>query len=119
MTRAALVTCDSGEPCALTDTQISSLIASSLAAQKPLFREMIAWTDSFKIAYGAYHYLDFLAIFFQAAGASEVVLSEARERFQQTLDNRLRELAEAETLPVWDRMFARPTPLFTAIEEAR
>jgi hypothetical protein len=113
--RAAVVTCDDGEPRALTDAETAELIQTSLAAQAPLFREMVAWKPEYKVAYGAYHYLDFLVIFLRAAGASDAVVAEARERFQQTLAARLTEVVEAEQLPVWDRFFSRPQPLFSPL----
>jgi hypothetical protein len=111
---AALIEVE-GEPRALTDAETAELIQTSLAAQAPLFREMVAWKPEYKVAYGAYHYLDFLVIFLRAAGASDAVVAEARERFQQTLSARLTEVVEAEQLPVWDRFFSRPQPLFSPL----
>ena len=113
--RGALVTCDDGEPRPLSDAEVESLTEHALAEQKHLFREFIQWDPSFKIAYGAYHYLDFLLPFVRAAGAGEDIAVEVRSRFAATIERRMPELTAMEAVPVWDRLYARPEPLFAGL----
>jgi hypothetical protein len=50
--------------------------------------------------------------FITVAGAGDAVVEELRRAFASTLERRLDDVIDAESLPVWERLFARPEPLF-------
>lgn len=113
--RAALVTCDDGDPRVLAPDEQEGVVAACAAERPRLFRAMLEWDADYKIAYGAYHYLDFLMPFLDAAGVGEPVKEEARRRFDATVQRRLREVADTDPVPVWTRLFDEPARMFTPL----
>jgi hypothetical protein len=111
----AILACDGGAPRPLAEDEVTALTDAALVTQRELFRAMIGWTPEFRVAYGAFHYLDFLVPFLDAAGADPGVIGELRERFAQTMQARLGPLIEMESMPVWDRLFAHRDPIFTPL----
>ncbi len=115
--RTTLLTCDGGEPRELTDQERDGLLAALAGEQERIFREQLSWDADFRISYAIYHYLDFLAPFFAAAGCGEEVMAQARERFAETSARRVREVAAMDPAPpVWARLFGRGgSELFTPL----
>lgn len=113
--RISLLTCDDGAPRSVTPEEASVLVEVAQAEQQRCFREMLEWDAEFRVSYAAYHYLDFLEPFFRAAGCGPEVLEEARQRTRATVERRLPELIATEPVPVWERLFARPEPLFAPL----
>jgi hypothetical protein len=111
--RVALVSCDGDEPRSLDADARRAVLAACDSERRRLFREMLTWDTSFKIEYGAYHYLDFLMPFVEAAGAPGKLKDEIRRRTASTVDARLVEIAEVEPVPVFSRLFSSPDRLFT------
>src|SRR5690606_31795559 len=81
LTRAAVVSTDSGEPVEIDADGRAGLIESAASEQKRIFREQLGWDDDFKITYGIYHYLDTLASLLEPAGLGSE-MAEARRRFE-------------------------------------
>jgi hypothetical protein len=116
VTRAALASCDDATVRPLSREEQDSIVAACQAERPRLFREMLNWDEDFKIAYGAYHYLDFLCPFLDAAELGASARSEARRRFEQTIEQRLDEIKTNPGL-VWGTLFTRPH-LFTPLGKA-
>jgi hypothetical protein len=117
--RTSLLTCDDGLPRPVTEAERTAMLETLAAEQERVFREQLGWSSDYKMAYAAYHYLDFLAPFFTAAGCGPEVMEEARERFAETVRRRLREVADTDPVPVWERLFGRSgRDLFTPLETA-
>lgn len=113
LTRSALVTLDDGASRRLIDAERVRIVNGCAAERPRLFRETLTWDSDFKIAYGAFHYLDFLMPFLSAASVGGDVEDEARRRFDRSVLERLRFVADTDPVPVWTRLFADPDRLFT------
>jgi hypothetical protein len=117
--RTSLLTCDDGLVRAVTEAERTTMLEVLAAEQERVFREQLDWDSDYRMAYAAYHYLDFLAPFFAAAGCGPEVMEEARERFAATVRKRLREVADTDPVPVWERLFGRSgRDLFTPLQTA-
>jgi hypothetical protein len=115
--RTSLLTCDDGIPRAVTEAERTTMLEVLASEQERVFREQLGWDSDYRMAYAAYHYLDFLAPFFAAAGCGPEVMVEARERFAETVRRRLREVADTDPVPVWERLFGRSgRDLFTPLQ---
>jgi hypothetical protein len=111
--RVALVSCDGDAPRSLEPDEREAVLAACDAERGRLFRETLSWDADYKIEYGAFHYLDFLMPFVEAAGAPGKLKDEIRRRAASTVAARLREIAEVEPVPVFARLFSSPDRLFT------
>jgi hypothetical protein len=105
--RTSLLTCDDGAPRPVTDEERAEIVARTASERERIFREQLGWDQEFRMTYAAFHYLDFLDPFFRAAGCGPEVIGEARERFATTVRERIREVADTEPIPVWERLFGR------------
>lgn len=117
--RTSLLTCDDGPAREVTEAEREEMLEALASDQERVFREQLGWDSDYRMAYAAYHYLDFLAPFFAAAGCGSEVMAEARERFAETVRRRLREVADTDPVPVWERLFGRSgRDLFTPLQTA-
>jgi hypothetical protein len=115
--RTCLLTYDGGTLRPVTEAEQGAMLSLLASERERVFREQLGWSSDFRIAYAAYHYLDFLDPFFHAAGCGPEVMEEARERFADTVRQRIREVADTEPVPVWERLFERSgRDLFTPLE---
>jgi hypothetical protein len=115
VTDVALVTRDGGTIAAIPEAEIPDVVAAMDAAKRTVFRETLQWTPDFRVAYGAYHYLDFLVPFLEETDTDPAAIVNLREQFEQTVARRLPAILEAERLPVWERLFRRTQPLFSGV----
>jgi hypothetical protein len=117
--RTSLLTRDGGELRPLAREEWEETVAVAGSEQERIFREQFGWSTDFRMSYAVYHYLDFLQPLLDAAGCGPEAIAEARARFEETVRRRLREVAETEPLPVWERLFSREDgSLFTPLEQA-
>jgi hypothetical protein len=114
--RVALLTCDDGPPRELSAEERRQILEAAKSERPRLFRQALEWDADFKIEYGAFHYLDFLFPFLDAAKVGQDVKDEARTRFAETRRRRLREIADTEPVPVFTRLFADSPRLFTPLK---
>jgi hypothetical protein len=115
--RTSLLTCDDGDPRPISEPEREQMMTVIAEERSRIFREQLSWDADFKIMYGAYHYLDFIAPFIAAAGCPPEVMEEARVRLIGSAERRFREVADTEPIPVWQRLFSRSgADLFTPID---
>jgi hypothetical protein len=115
VTEVALVTRDGGTTAPITEAEIPHAVAAMDAAKRIVFRETLQWTPDFRVAYGAYHYLDFLVPFLEETDTDPAAIVNLRRQFEETVARRLPEILAAERLPVWERLFERTHPLFSGV----
>lgn len=110
--RVALLTCDD-EPRPLEHAERKAILVAALEEQRRLFKALLSWNVEYKVAYGAYLYLDFLVPILEAAGCSADVVDEVRGRFDDTVSSRVADVMAVEPVPVWEHFFTTGGPIFS------